>query len=573
MLNRVQATGGSATDLQKFYTALYRVLINPNIASDVNGQYRGFDNAIRTASHTVYQNYSGWDIYRSWASLIALIAPAEASDIAKSMVLDGQQGGLLPKWSHNHNEHFVMTGDPGPDHRDQPVRVRRPQLRHRRRADADGRAAPTAAPIAGQPDPGPAGGLRAAAVHPRGPVGLAGVLGVATSPSRSSPSALGDTAKYNTYIARAPSGGATCSTPSRSTSTTATTTAPGRGRWTRPARRGYTEGNASQYTWMVTYNFAVADQPDGRPADRDPAARPPLHPAQRRPVRCRTSTSATSPSTACRGRTTSRRHPAGTSRDGAAGDERVVHHRRGRPARQRRPRRHLGLVRLGGAGHVPAHAGRGHARPARPAVPVHPDRPARPATSRSTAPGPARAASTCRASSVNGAADPAHLAAVRRHRRRRDPAYTMGGSPSAWGTNPADVPPSFNDGWHAAAGGAGTRHEPRAEPPGHRVGAVRGQRGSGEARSTAALGTASGARRRPAPSSSRSTSARRRTSASFVVKHAGLGGETTGWNTGAFTIETSPDGDDLDDPGDRVRQPDQPHVPPDRRRCPPATSG
>lgn len=114
ILNRVQATGGVAADLQKFYTALYRVLINPNIASDVNGQYRGFDNAIHTASHTVYQNYSGWDIYRSWASLIALIAPVEASDIAKSMVLDGQQGGLLPKWSHNHNEAFIMTGDPGP---------------------------------------------------------------------------------------------------------------------------------------------------------------------------------------------------------------------------------------------------------------------------------------------------------------------------------------------------------------------------------------------------------------------------------------------------------------------------
>jgi hypothetical protein len=29
---------------------------------------------------------------------------------------------------------------------------------------------------------------------------------------------------------------------------------------------------------------------------------------------------------------------------------------------------------------------------------------------------------------------------------------------------------------------------------------------------------------------------------SFVVKHAGLGGENTGWNTGAFTIQTSPDG-------------------------------
>ncbi len=61
VLNRVQATGGSAADLQKFYTALYHVFVNPNVESDVDGQYRGFDNAIHTASHPVYQNYSGWD--------------------------------------------------------------------------------------------------------------------------------------------------------------------------------------------------------------------------------------------------------------------------------------------------------------------------------------------------------------------------------------------------------------------------------------------------------------------------------------------------------------------------------
>ena len=61
VLNRVQATGGSAADMQKFYTALYHVFVNPNVESDVDGQYRGFDNAIHTASHPVYQNYSGWD--------------------------------------------------------------------------------------------------------------------------------------------------------------------------------------------------------------------------------------------------------------------------------------------------------------------------------------------------------------------------------------------------------------------------------------------------------------------------------------------------------------------------------
>ncbi len=113
-LNRIQVTGGSAADLQKFYTALYHVFQNPNVASDVDGKYRGFDNAVHTATFPVYQNYSGWDIYRSWAALVALAAPDVASDIMKSMVLDGQQGGLLPRWSQQTNEDFVMPGDPGP---------------------------------------------------------------------------------------------------------------------------------------------------------------------------------------------------------------------------------------------------------------------------------------------------------------------------------------------------------------------------------------------------------------------------------------------------------------------------
>lgn len=112
-LGRVRVGGGSADDLEQFYTALYHVLQSPNVASDVNGQYMGFDGRVHTTDRTVYQNFSGWDIYRSWAALAALIAP-EMPDILQSMVLDGQQGGLLPRWSQQHMEDFIMTGDPGP---------------------------------------------------------------------------------------------------------------------------------------------------------------------------------------------------------------------------------------------------------------------------------------------------------------------------------------------------------------------------------------------------------------------------------------------------------------------------
>ncbi len=82
MLNRIQVTGGSATDMRIFYTALYHALLQPNTFSDANGQYRGFDKRIHTASgFTQYANFSGWDVYRTQIPLVALLAPKQASDM------------------------------------------------------------------------------------------------------------------------------------------------------------------------------------------------------------------------------------------------------------------------------------------------------------------------------------------------------------------------------------------------------------------------------------------------------------------------------------------------------------
>jgi putative alpha-1,2-mannosidase len=112
VLNRIQVSGGTDADLKKFYTALYHVFSNPNVASDVNGEYMGFDGAVHRAQRPTYQNYSGWDIIRSWTHLMGAVAP-ETPDIIASMVQDGVEGGLLPFWSHQTVETHVMVGDPG----------------------------------------------------------------------------------------------------------------------------------------------------------------------------------------------------------------------------------------------------------------------------------------------------------------------------------------------------------------------------------------------------------------------------------------------------------------------------
>ncbi|MER6205747.1 lectin [Streptomyces sp. NPDC001642] len=114
-LGKIQIAGGTAAQQQTFYTALYHSLLHPNVISDTNGQYYGFDGRIHTvdAGHkAVYANYSGWDIYRSQAQLEALVAPQVASDTAQSMVDDYAQTGIFPKWSENNGESYVMVGDP-----------------------------------------------------------------------------------------------------------------------------------------------------------------------------------------------------------------------------------------------------------------------------------------------------------------------------------------------------------------------------------------------------------------------------------------------------------------------------
>ncbi len=114
-LGKVRISGGSTDQQTIFYTALYHSLLHPNVISDVNGQYYGFDSKTHTVDsghRAAYANYSGWDIYRSQAQLEALLAPQVASDTAQSMVDDYAQTGELPKWSENNGESYVMVGDP-----------------------------------------------------------------------------------------------------------------------------------------------------------------------------------------------------------------------------------------------------------------------------------------------------------------------------------------------------------------------------------------------------------------------------------------------------------------------------
>ena len=113
LLNRVETEGGTADERTIFYTGLYHMMLAPNLFSDGNGQYRGFDGEVHRAEpgHAQYANFSDWDIYRNTVQWDALLVPSQTSDMMQSLVHDAEQSGWLPRWPVANDTSYVMGGD------------------------------------------------------------------------------------------------------------------------------------------------------------------------------------------------------------------------------------------------------------------------------------------------------------------------------------------------------------------------------------------------------------------------------------------------------------------------------
>ncbi|MFL5846251.1 MAG: GH92 family glycosyl hydrolase [Solirubrobacteraceae bacterium] len=112
-LGQVRIGGGTHTQRELFYTALYHAQIHPSLFSDADGQYRGMDGEIHTAKgFRKFVNVSGWDTYRAQLPLMAILAPGITSDFVSSLISDWRESGHLPKWSLREGQTNVMVGDP-----------------------------------------------------------------------------------------------------------------------------------------------------------------------------------------------------------------------------------------------------------------------------------------------------------------------------------------------------------------------------------------------------------------------------------------------------------------------------
>jgi predicted alpha-1,2-mannosidase len=110
-LAKIRVRGGSVSQRTTFYTALYHVMLTPNVYMDVDGQYRGRDLQVhRAEGFTYYSVFSLWDTFRALHPLLTLIDRARTRDFIQTLLRQYQEGGRLPVWELAANETDTMIG-------------------------------------------------------------------------------------------------------------------------------------------------------------------------------------------------------------------------------------------------------------------------------------------------------------------------------------------------------------------------------------------------------------------------------------------------------------------------------
>ncbi len=121
-LSKIKIEGGTNDDKVMFYTALYHILLHPNVFSDLNGEFpalqstqvfnAGNDKIITTHNVNRYTTFSLWDTYRNVHPFLSLVYPRKQLDLIETMLSMYKEMGWLPKLEYGGMETYMMVGDP-----------------------------------------------------------------------------------------------------------------------------------------------------------------------------------------------------------------------------------------------------------------------------------------------------------------------------------------------------------------------------------------------------------------------------------------------------------------------------
>lgn len=110
-LSKIEVTTDDKDKLSVFYTALYHTMVQPNIAQDLDGKFRGRDNKVHNGKgFNYYSVFSLWDTFRAAHPLYTLIEQKKTSDFINTFITQYEEGGRLPVWELASNETDCMIG-------------------------------------------------------------------------------------------------------------------------------------------------------------------------------------------------------------------------------------------------------------------------------------------------------------------------------------------------------------------------------------------------------------------------------------------------------------------------------
>lgn len=122
-LSKIEVTDTNEENLKIFYTALYHTAMQPNVFSDVNGDYLGLDKKVHNINEgrnprvskgektsEQYTIFSLWDTFRAAHPLYTIVDEKRTVDFINTFIRQYEQGGRLPVWELAANETDTMIG-------------------------------------------------------------------------------------------------------------------------------------------------------------------------------------------------------------------------------------------------------------------------------------------------------------------------------------------------------------------------------------------------------------------------------------------------------------------------------
>lgn len=113
-LGKVAVKGGTATQREIFYSALYHTMIDPRISSDADGASRFGEGPVRHDPFTQRTVFSGWDVFRGEFPLLTIIDEQTVSDQVNTLLALTDSGAVkgLARWELLGTDTDTMVGDP-----------------------------------------------------------------------------------------------------------------------------------------------------------------------------------------------------------------------------------------------------------------------------------------------------------------------------------------------------------------------------------------------------------------------------------------------------------------------------